>query len=240
MKRGGWITCHQRPPCYAIYRIGDCLTRGACAASDRPATPHVYVSIAPANTACCVALLAAQVSIEAVFGSGAHGVMSKLNVEGQHRGAVAAAKGAKTAAAHDHARHDHGHDHDHAEGSCKAHKAEHDHEHCHSHDHSQADRDHVHNEDCGNACEAGHDHSHAHGHSHGNAHAEEEKLHDGCKACEAGHDHNHDHTHHHSHGHKQEHSETTAAKRFGIYNFVYCRRRPFHPQRWVGGSSPQP
>jgi hypothetical protein len=37
--------------------------------------------------------------------------------------------------------------------------------------------------------------------------------------------------HHHHHHHHHERPSTTAAKRFGIKNFVYCRRRPFHPQR---------
>jgi G3E family GTPase len=27
--------------------------------------------------------------------------------------------------------------------------------------------------------------------------------------------------------------QTTAAERFGIWTFVYARRRPFHPQRLV-------
>jgi len=44
---------------------------------------------------------------------------------------------------------------------------------------------------------------------------------------------------HHHHGHAHEHDclecslrqQTTAAKKYGISTFVYCRRRPFHPQR---------
>ena len=41
----------------------------------------------------------------------------------------------------------------------------------------------------------------------------------------------HDHKHEHKHDHKHERGETRAASRFGIRNFVYSRRRPFHPQR---------
>eukprot|EP01025_Chloroclados_australasicus_P024191 TRINITY_DN2434_c0_g1_i4.p1 TRINITY_DN2434_c0_g1~~TRINITY_DN2434_c0_g1_i4.p1 ORF type:complete len:492 (-),score=62.23 TRINITY_DN2434_c0_g1_i4:389-1762(-) len=41
-----------------------------------------------------------------------------------------------------------------------------------------------------------------------------------------------DHDHHgHNHNHNHERGTTTAAKRFGIDSFVYCRRLPFHPQR---------
>lgn len=38
--------------------------------------------------------------------------------------------------------------------------------------------------------------------------------------------------HSHSHGHNEVgDGTTTAAKRFGIDNFVYRQRRPFHPER---------
>ena len=38
--------------------------------------------------------------------------------------------------------------------------------------------------------------------------------------------------HSHSHGHSEVgDGTTTAAKRFGIDNFVYRQRRPFHPER---------
>lgn len=37
-------------------------------------------------------MVCVQVSIERVFGSSAHAVVAKLNIEGQHRGAVAAVR----------------------------------------------------------------------------------------------------------------------------------------------------
>lgn len=83
----------------------------------------------------------------------------------------------------------------------------------------------------------------SHGHSHGHEH--ECKDHH-CTDHDHGHDDDHgdgcsdadctDHTHSHAH-HKASNDETTAAKRFGIHNFIYSRRRPFHPQRlkvWAG------
>lgn len=51
-------------------------------------------------------------------------------------------------------------------------------------------------------------------------------------------DHSHSHSHSHSHTHDHGHGNveigegtTTAARRFGIDNFVYRQRRPFHPER---------
>lgn len=147
-----------------------------------------------------------KIPLEKVFGEGSNAVVSKLNVEGQHRGAVAAARALQDqggsedckACAHEHA-HDHSHSHDHAadghkhEG-CKA--CDHEHEHHHHH----------------------HDHEHEHDHEHGD-----------CKACAEG---DTGHTHAHSHSHPAPRAtETTAATRFGIRSFVYSRRRPFHPQR---------
>lgn len=38
------------------------------------------------------------------------------------------------------------------------------------------------------------------------------------------------HSHSHEHGEIGE-GTTTAAKRFGIDNFVYRQRKPFHPER---------
>eukprot|EP00752_Nemacystus_decipiens_P004175 g3817.t1 len=73
------------------------------------------------------------------------------------------------------------------------------------------------------------DHGHSHGH---NEHAHEDQDDDpDCAQCnEEGHAHGHDHSH--SHGHKEVgDGTTTAARRFGIENFVYRQRRPFHPER---------
>ncbi|CAM9197284.1 unnamed protein product [Pylaiella littoralis] len=74
--------------------------------------------------------------------------------------------------------------------------------------------------------------------SHGHSHGHSEHKHEGeeydpdCAACnEEGH--GHDHSHSHSHNEVGE-GTTTAAKRFGIDNFVYRQRRPFHPQRLEG------
>ncbi|GAX79064.1 hypothetical protein CEUSTIGMA_g6504.t1 [Chlamydomonas eustigma] len=172
-----------------------------------------------------------KVPIEVVFGSCASGVMSKLNVEGQHRGAVAAAKALKAKVEAEEKKHHHHHEH---------HEHEHHHHH-HEHSHAEDGKEH---DDC-QAC------SHNSGKKRAHSHVEDGKEHDDCKACEHEHHHDHsaegdcaecvhhDHTghdHHHHHHDKHEHkhndtAETTAAKRFGIRNFVYSRRKPFHPQR---------
>ena len=157
-----------------------------------------------------------------ILGPEATALVAKLNVEGQHRGAVAAARSieaeaAKAAAAaasegehehhHEHAHHGHEHKHD---DNCKACEKEgHEGGHHHHHDH--------HHHDHG-------EHKHGDDHKHGE-HGED----DNCKECETdGHDHHH---HHHSKKAKKERQSTTAAARFGILSFVYLRRRPFHPQR---------
>eukprot|EP00903_Cladosiphon_okamuranus_P018046 g16607.t1 len=73
------------------------------------------------------------------------------------------------------------------------------------------------------------DHGHSHGHTE---HAHEGQKHDpDCAKCnEEGHAHGHDHSHSHDHMERGD-GTTTAAKRFGIDNFVYRQRRPFHPER---------
>lgn len=173
-----------------------------------------------------------KVPLERVFGGNVHKVVAHLNTEGQHRGAVAAAR--QQAAEEERAVEGEGgpgHDgHDGAEEGCAACEAEGEggHHHHHHHDHDEHDHyDHGHecNESChhdgeghpGDAGAGGGGHNHHHhqgvhvGHSHG---------------------HSHSHSHGHSHGHKhKERAETRAAKRFGIRSFVYNRRRPFHPQR---------
>jgi G3E family GTPase len=176
-----------------------------------------------------------KVPIDVVFGSLTHGVMARLNMEGQHRGAVAAAKASAKASDHHHDHHDHDHhhhkgeechecNHHHHEHNHEAdgkehdgcHACEHDHHHHHEHNHEADGKEH----DGCHACE--HDHHHHHEHNH----EADGKEHDGCHACE--HDHHH---HHHHHDEKEGHAETRAATRFGIRSFVYSRRIPFHPQR---------
>lgn len=78
-----------------------------------------------------------------------------------------------------------------------------------------------HNHACSDSHCTDHSHHHHH-HHHEGAHGKEAACTDpGCQ------DHGHDHSHH---DHKGK-DATTASKRFGIHNFVYTRRRPFHPQR---------
>ena len=174
-----------------------------------------------------------QVPLEKVFGSNVHKVVAHLNVEGQHRGAVAAALEAQrheqhqqqeevvgasapgsqpeaAAAAGDHSHHHH-HDH-HAAHS-------HDHEH---QEHSHKDHHHEHKE-------------HHHDHHEHKEHSHKDHSHDcageGCQDAEHGEEGHHHHHHHHHTGKPT--AETRAASRFGIRSFVYSRRRPFHPKRWV-------
>ncbi|CAM9278731.1 unnamed protein product [Ascophyllum nodosum] len=99
---------------------------------------------------------------------------------------------------------------------------------------------------------SGHD-SHSHDHGHGSLDSEGLEHDPNCAQCndsEAGHYHVremglfrvcvcvcvHSHSHAHSHSDSDGLKEmgegtTTAAKRFGIDNFVYRQRRPFHPER---------
>lgn len=147
-----------------------------------------------------------KVPIEVVFGSGAHGAIAKMNIEGQHRGAVAAAK---TQQHHD----DRGYEEE------------------HSHGHSHGDHKHDDGHECDDHCKEQHGHDHAHDHSHEHVSDADGKVH---HAHDDGHECNEHCTEHHHHGeHKHHHAskETTAALRFGIRSFVYSRRRPFHPQR---------
>uniref|UniRef100_A0A7S3R780 CobW C-terminal domain-containing protein n=1 Tax=Dunaliella tertiolecta TaxID=3047 RepID=A0A7S3R780_DUNTE len=115
-----------------------------------------------------------QVPLEQVFGPGSHGsVVARLNVEGQHRGAVAAARAQQEAAKQGpsaactaceqeeetkHKQHDHcsnGHSHEE--------------KHAHSHENKEHSHDHSHGPACG---EEGHTHSEACGHGHKHEHAE--------------------------------------------------------------------
>ena len=144
----------------------------------------------------------ARVDLEQVFGQEAQSLVAHLNIEGQHRGAVAAAT----------AMHEHDAAHSHAEPAAGV---EHDPENCklcedgHSHDHN-------------------HDHSH-HDHAHGMVEGEDSSKHGHAHAHDRSDGHSHKHQHSHVHDHKRQ--ETTAAERFGIRSFVYKRRLPFHPQR---------
>ena len=148
-----------------------------------------------------------RVDLEAVFGREATGLVARLNVEGQHRGAVAHA----TALAEAEKRGGEGGE---GEGGCavcaatgddKKEKGAHD-----SHHHHEKK-------------ESEHSHSHSDSHKHG---AE-------CAAtgCTEGDHEGHHHHHHEAHPPKKLRQETTAAARFGIRSFVYRRRRPFHPGR---------
>lgn len=144
----------------------------------------------------------ARLDLEQVFGKEAQSLVAHLNIEGQHRGAVAAATAMQHHdSAHSHADSGPGVEHD--PETCKVCVDGHDHH--HNHDHSHHDHGHAMAEEEGSQP----DHSHAHGHNH------DDKG-------------KHEH-HHHHHDHKRQ--ETTAAERFGIRSFVYKRRLPFHPQR---------
>jgi len=78
-----------------------------------------------------------KVPIEIVFGNSTQGVMAKLNVEGQHRGAVAAAKALKHSedhSSHGHDHHHHGHQHGHQHGKHSHADGGHDHVDCKARD----------------------------------------------------------------------------------------------------------
>ena len=152
------------------------------------------------------------VPVVELLGPETTGLVAKLNVEGQHRGAVAAARNAEE---QDHHQEDDGGD----DGEEHHH---HHHHHTHKHD------------DCA-ACEKGEPHDH---HHHHHTTTTPPTAGEDCKECEKS-GHTHDHAHHHHHHHhestknpkKRERQSTTAAARFGILSFVYSRRRPFHPIR---------
>ncbi|GBF95172.1 hypothetical protein Rsub_07885 [Raphidocelis subcapitata] len=180
-----------------------------------------------------------KVDLQRVFGGAATrptGVVAHLNTEGQHRGAVAAAKQAAAAAQ---GGDGHGHPHGEADGeggaagcsACEAGEHGHDHSHKghsqegHSHDHAhEGHGGHAHGEEgheCGAACAHGHE-----GGGEGGGGGGPAGDHPGARGG-----HSHHHHHHHHGGGERERAETRAAKRFGIRSFVYNRRRPFHPQR---------
>lgn len=174
-----------------------------------------------------------RVDIEAVFGREATGLVAKLNVEGQHRGAVAHA----TALAE--AEKKKGEDGEGEEGGgegggcavCAA--TGEDKKERTSCGHGHGDHHHHHHQGDGKEKKEPSHHSHTNSHSH-----HEHSAECAAKGCteDHSHDHEHDHEHHHHHEHaapkpKKLRQETTAAARFGIRSFVYRRRRPFHPGR---------
>ena len=73
----------------------------------------IMASLNPLSTVVSCEL--GKVPIDLVFGNMARGVMAKLNVEGQHRGAVAAAKALQNAGDHSSCGADHHHQHGHHE-----------------------------------------------------------------------------------------------------------------------------
>ena len=169
-----------------------------------------------------------RVDLEAVFGRGATGLVAKLNVEGQHRGAVAHATALAEAERG-------GGEGEGAEGGgcavCAAtgedtkDKAGHDAHHHHHHDH------HHHHHDDDEEKKEG-EHSHSHSHSHKKHEHGAECAAKGCTDGDHGHGRHPQHTHEpHAPKPKKLRQETTAAARFGIRSFVYRRRRPFHPGR---------
>lgn len=159
-----------------------------------------------------------KIPIQQVFGGDVHSVVSKLNIEGQHRGAVAAAltrEAVETKRRGKLEEHHHHHKQDQGEGASGG---DHDHGHHHHHHHgSESSKPEGHHGEEQHTAE----HHHHHHHHHHDEHEHHDHQHDGddCAVCET--------------KKKQEQGtqETRAALRFGIRSFVYARRRPFHPQR---------
>lgn len=146
------------------------------------------------------------VSTDQVFGCKARALVANLNIEAQHRGAVAAALADAS---------------DDAQPTKKPKTAHGDHNEADSASCKQEKYDAEHSNSTGHGDKHSHEHGDKHSHKHGHNH-DHDRDHD--------HDHGHDHDHDHSHNHGDR-QETTAAARFGIRSFVYSRRQPFHPQR---------
>ena len=79
-----------------------------------------------------------RVAVKKVFGPEAKGLVAHMNTEGQHRGAVAAAKAAAQKAHADGDKHGHGHKHEHGHEHEHGHKHEDGHKHDHGHNHQHA------------------------------------------------------------------------------------------------------
>lgn len=172
----------------------------ACGASHLAQTASVLLQVFSCEQA--------RVDLEQIFGREAQALVAHLNIEGQHRGAVAAATAMQNLeAAHSH---DEGIAHDPKKCKLCTDDGEH-HDHDHDHDHSHHDDGHAMAEEEGKHKSHAHEHADGHKHDHGHAH-----------------EHGHEHHHHH-----HERQETTAASRFGIRSFVYKSRLPFHPQRYT-------
>lgn len=200
------------------------------------------------------------VPCEKLFGSEAQALVALLNTEGQHRGAVAAARTAHEAAlreereekerkereekeahghgkesnghahAHDHAGHDHA-GHDHDAPGHKHDSHDSHKQNGHAHDgHKHHDHGEHKHEAQNGHKHHDHDHDHDHDHAHHDHAHHDHEHHDHDSHDHSSHDHDASHPHKH-HKHSHDRKETTAAKRFGITSFVYSRRRPFHPQR---------
>lgn len=103
---------------YVVLNKSDMLTDKA----QQEQLASIIASLNPLSTV--VPCEHGKVPVDIVFGSSTQGVMAKLNVEGQHRGAVAAAKALQHKDAHVHDGH-----HSHTDG----------HHHGHDHEHSHAD-----------------------------------------------------------------------------------------------------
>jgi hypothetical protein len=100
-----------------------------------------------------------KVEVKKFFGPGAKGLVAHMNTEGQHRGAVNAAKAAAAKAAEKDSAHDHTHKHEH--GEHKHEHGEHKHHHGeHKHEHDDGEHEHDHGDHCAEDC--GHDHNHDH------------------------------------------------------------------------------
>lgn len=172
-----------------------------------------------------------RVDIEAVFGREAAGLVAMLNVEGQHRGAVAHAAALAEAEKGEGGEEGGGGG---GEGGCVVcaatgeDKKEKTTSSCgHGHGHGEHGHHHRHHHHHDEEEEEKKEHSHSHSHSHEHEHGAE------CasKGCTEDHLHHHHHHEHAAPKPKKLRQETTAAARFGIRSFVYRRRRPFHPGR---------
>jgi G3E family GTPase len=197
------------PPLFFLFRCADFVvlnkTDMLSSSGQLDSLRAIVSSLNPLAEA--VACEQGRVPLDRLFGKETRGLVSRLNVEGHHRGFVAAAKAEERARREEEIK----------EESEKERKSKsgdhHHHHHQQQQQHAHGHKAHSHGEK-----EGGHSHDHK-AHSHG------EKG--GGHSHEA---HSHDHKDHKGHSHS-ERQTTSAARRFGIISFVYQRRVPFHPQR---------